>query len=449
MFTPTGRVCGRFLPTVASAITNDKESIMGRRDMGPASWLWLAVIAAALWVHGGRAAEDAKASFPAKVAELEASAKTDQEKYDRSLDELVATDMDGALRYLLDSKPGTMNSGTRHGVNMPTNVDCALAASFLKRATEKQREQLLLGIIESPNYATRLSFPYLFSSSSFSEPARTDIEIANFCREYLDKHTVNNDVAFSLFSFLLGGHKFDYQSANSPLGKWIKNLANTRNDIYAYYANQIIAVHCPLTPELSTRILQAMRPGDQKSYAEIGTVWGVWWRLGGNMFAMRNKDKIDASRALSADILSEITKVVADSPDWLFNIVTPSMEADPAMETNPGPWIVGYLGLLQHGTPDGKKLIHYFVQKAQLHQVMQLIRENSSFIPPDEFNAYCTRVCQRLANKEYTDLMTLGCAIAFAKCYLQHPKLSDADKAANRRLLEQALGLAPAEKTDK
>ncbi len=119
------------------------------------------------------------------------------------------------------------------------------------------------------------------------------------------------------------------------------------------------------------------------------------------------------------------------------------------METNPGPWIVGYLGLLQHGTPDGKKLIHYFVKKAQLHQVMQLIRENSSFIPPDEFNAYCTRVCQRLANKEYTDLMTLGCAIAFAKCYLQHPKLSDADKAANRRLLEQALGLAPAEKTDK
>ena len=389
-------------------------------------------------------------TFAAKVVKLSALAETEQEKYARGLDELVATDMDGTLRYLLDSKPGTMNSGTRHGVNMPTNIDCALAASFLKRAAGKQREQLLLGIIESPNYAKRLSFPYLFSSPSyFSEPSSAGIEIANFCKEYLDNHTVNNDVAFSLFSFLLGGHKFDYQSANSSLGKWVKKLANTRSDIYAYYANQIIAVHCPLTPDLSAAILQAMRPGEPKSYAEIGTVWGTWWRLGGNMFAMRNKVKIDASRALSADILPEITKVVADSPDWLFNMVTPSMEADPAMETNPGPWIVGYLGVLQRDTPEGKKLIDVFVQKAQLHQVMQLMRESSNFIPPDEFNVYCTRACQRLANKEYTDLMTLGCAIAFAKCYLQHPKLSDADKAANRHLLEQALGLAPAEKNDK
>lgn len=358
-----------------------------------------------------------------------------------ALRRVVAGDLPGTRDFLTNRMPEVVDNNVSYD-----RITLDVAQEFFRIANDNQREELLTRFIESRNRFKRMSVLSLFSGKLLvpgGEPDVVDNVVTKFCMNYLSRRKVNNDVAAILFGWLIAGPKIDF--VGSPVAKnWLATMGADPTDPYAFYAAIIRDVCSPFPLD---KVKHAFSNAGEINYEEMGVIWAVDRRLFDNLLPLIDAHVHQGPLALSQDFLRELAEVVAVNPGRLSKMAPPMLDTASVFSMDKSASFLFKLGIITKATNNGRTILDYYVAHSPLSEVMGALRRFSGSFTNEEFDGYATTTfCRMAAGQED---FSFSQASAFARAYFARADIAEASKGANRKKLEQALGLAPTEKTDK
>ena len=360
----------------------------------------------------------------------------------KELHEYVQANMDLALAYfdVMRVYDEESSLGVAHHI----------LHSYCSQATPYQLQALVKRLMESADIAKRQVFFSWFWHPG--PPTDFDKRFANACIDYLRKVPhVRDDIVSALFQYLGFGCDF-YVSGRSPaLMTWMRQQAANGRGLQKFYAHQVIMAMFPWNKNLLAEAQKTLAStADNKSGAVEGALDGLGLRLKlcvedqhGHKASEEDKERLipqaDAVALGKAAVPQASWIISLNQPDWALKEARPKRCCE----------LLFYLGVLNKNNADGEKLLAAFFAEAPMDEVVKTMVDcwlSARQAFPEIATKHGRQIFQRLGKH---DTFVFAGLMDFINAYFACPDIPDAEKAACRLLLEQALGLAPAEKTDK
>ena len=411
--------------------------------------IWCAVLFIGLISLGTHSFADDNSQLDMLFANVVAAYQKEQDATD-SLNKLyayISANMESSAEYLaakrIDDNPALLSA-------MKSALD-----HYVINAKQEHLDLLVRKMMISPIGLKRELF-YGFFWFPPLKPQPSHHRLAQACMNFLDANpSAPDDAIGALFSYLGFGCSFYGNDANAALRQWMRKQASSAHPVFSFMANYIIMSEFPWDKDLLAGGKKSLEAITDDSYAAKGKILGLLNRV---KFCAREKygaecdpqiAEIERHRSLAATDAKALAGIAAGHCDYIMSIRLPIFTLQDQNKVHHVCALAFYLGLLNKDNADGEKLLAAFFAEAPMDEVINTMadcRLSARQAFPELATKHGRQIFRRLGKH---DTFVFAGLVDFINAYFTCPDIPDAEKAACRLLLEQALGLAPAENADK
>lgn len=328
---------------------------------------------------------------------------------------------------------------------------------FCEMAPDEQVFAFLQRMLESADYGKRCFWvSFFWQPTTANDKSR---KIAEFCMQYLDKHQVNDEVAWALFGYLRHArHFYDNGSQSKQQMAWVKKHVLHSRSMYCYFANEIMMSQFPWNNELGKIFQTQVSSSQSDPFAVAGVVEGMASRLTlcaqfmtpGGLTYQKTDDDYLQDKLIPAPGIHQLAVAVSKNMRRMITVKSPigALRLD---IRNPHESLLYYLGILDYNSSFGKELMACFVENASIENVIKLFAEacdsqgelgKNSF--PTLAKQYGDIIFYRIKQEQERSLGEAKHLFAFVHNYFASASIPENDKERNRKIWQQITDVAVA-----